>query len=92
MSGSATITAGTPPTAFAVTGGGSFCSGPGLPVGLSGSQSGVTYQLILNGSTNVGAALAGNGNALSFGNQTAVGYIYRYRDQSLNRMHKHNVG
>ncbi len=31
------------------------------------------YQLVLNGNTNVGGALTGNGNLLSFGNQTATG-------------------
>jgi len=61
------------PTAFNVTGGGSICpGGGGLPVGLSGSQAGVSYQLIRNGS-NVGAPVPGTGSAISFGNQTAGG-------------------
>jgi hypothetical protein len=62
------------PTAFTVTGGGVYCapSDPGVPVGLSGSQTGVNYQLQLNG-VNTGAPLAGTNAALSFGNQTAVG-------------------
>ena len=38
MSGSATIASGSPPTAFTVTGGGNYCNGPGLPIGLSNSQ------------------------------------------------------
>ena len=63
-----------PPAAFNVTGGGSYCSGgSGVAVGLSGSQSGVNYQLVLNGSTNVGSPVAGTGSAISFGNQTAAG-------------------
>ncbi len=72
MSGSATISSGTPPTAFTVTGGGNYCSGPGLPIGVLNSQSGVSYQLVLNGG-NLGSAVNGNGNAISFGNQTAIG-------------------
>jgi hypothetical protein len=63
-----------PPAAFSVTGGGAYCSGgSGVVVGISGSQSGVNYQLVLNGSTNVGSPVAGTGSAISFGNQTAAG-------------------
>lgn len=61
------------PTVFNVTGGATICSsGTGTPIGLSGSQSGVSYQLKVN-DTNTGAPVAGTGNALSFGNQTAAG-------------------
>ncbi|AYQ33760.1 GEVED domain-containing protein [Runella sp. SP2] len=61
------------PTAHTVTGGGSFCSGgTGVAVGLSGSQTGVSYQLKRD-NTNVGAAITGTGNALAFGNQTVAG-------------------
>ncbi|MFM7154265.1 MAG: WD40/YVTN/BNR-like repeat-containing protein, partial [Bacteroidota bacterium] len=67
------IVAPTPPTAFTVTGGGAYCSGgAGVPVGLSGSQTGVNYQLRLNG-VNTGAPVSGTGAAISFGNQTAAG-------------------
>ncbi|MEI6852483.1 MAG: hypothetical protein WCL06_06550, partial [Bacteroidota bacterium] len=53
------------PTAFAVTGSGSYCQGgAGLPVGLANSELGVTYTL-----TPGGATLAGTGSAISFGNQ-----------------------
>jgi len=63
-----------PPHVFSVNGGGSYCPGnPGVPVGLSGSETGVSYQLILNGSTNVGSPVNGTGSAISFGNQTAAG-------------------
>lgn len=63
----------TPPTVYSVTGGGSYCSGgSGMAVGLSGSQSGISYQLYRNGSA-VGAAVAGTGSAISFGNQTVAG-------------------
>lgn len=61
------------PTAYTVTGGGSFCSGgTGVAVGLSGSQTGVSYQLKRD-NTNVGTAMTGTGNALAFGNQTVAG-------------------
>ncbi|KAF0199255.1 MAG: hypothetical protein FD170_3919 [Bacteroidetes bacterium] len=63
----------TPPTLFTVTGGGSYCSGgSGLPVGLSGSETDVIYQLYRD-AVAIGAALNGTGNAISFGNQTVAG-------------------
>ncbi|MEI8120127.1 MAG: hypothetical protein WCG68_04495, partial [Actinomycetes bacterium] len=70
-------TCGTPPcttpTAFTVTGGGTYCSGgAGMAVGLDGSESGINYQLLLNGS-NTGSPVAGTGSAISFGNQTSGG-------------------
>ena len=61
------------PTVFNVTGGGTFCASTnGLPVGLDGSQSGVNYQLQLNGNP-TNAPVPGTGNPLSFGNQTTPG-------------------
>ena len=61
------------PTSYVVTGGGSFCSGgDGVTVILSGSQSGVNYQLVING-VNSGSPVAGAGSAISFGNQTIAG-------------------
>ncbi|MBL7805048.1 MAG: hypothetical protein JNL02_15005, partial [Saprospiraceae bacterium] len=67
------ITVNPLPTLFSVTGGGSYCAGgPGLPVGLSGSQSGVNYQLQIN-NVNNGAPVAGTGNAINFGTFTTVG-------------------
>src|SRR5207245_10661041 len=73
MSGNAVISVEANPTAFNVTGGGSYCvGGTGKPVGLSGSQTGVNYQLKRDGS-NVGSPVAGTGSALNFGNQTAAG-------------------
>ena len=60
-------------TAHTVTGGGNFCfGGPGVPVGLNGSDAGVDYQLQING-TNTGTPVTGNGSSISFGNQTAAG-------------------
>ena len=61
------------PTAFTVTGGGSYnAGGSGVAVGLSGSQTGVNYQLFIGAST-TGSPVAGTGAAISFGNQTAAG-------------------
>ncbi|MCB2196754.1 MAG: hypothetical protein KQH79_12905 [Bacteroidetes bacterium] len=60
------------PTVYSVTGGGSYCSGgSGVYVGLSDSQSGVTYYL-KRGSTTV-KTLSGSGSALNFGRQTTAG-------------------
>ena len=62
------------PNAYSVTGGGMYCSGgAGVVVGLSGSEAGVSYQLMLGGSPVSGSVLSGTGIAISFGNQTAVG-------------------
>jgi hypothetical protein len=61
------------PTTYNVTGGGAYCAGGnGTDVGLSSSQTGVNYQLFRDNNA-VGNAVAGTGNALSFGNQTATG-------------------
>jgi subtilisin-like proprotein convertase family protein len=61
------------PAVFNVTGGGAYCAGgAGVPVGLTGSESGVGYQLY-NGTTPVGAAVAGTGGVITFGSQTAAG-------------------
>jgi gliding motility-associated-like protein len=61
------------PSSYAVTGTGSYCSGgAGLPIGLAGSQIGVSYQLQENG-INSGIAIAGTGSAINFGNKLAAG-------------------
>ena len=66
-----------PPVAYNVTGGGSYCqNGSGLVIGLSSSQTGVSYQLRRTAggtTTNVESALNGTGSALSFGSQTLAG-------------------
>jgi hypothetical protein len=73
MSGSITISTGVLPTAYSVSGGGSFCTGgTGLNVILSGSDGGINYQLFLGTST-VGSAMGGTGAPLDFGLQTATG-------------------
>ena len=62
------------PTVFTVTGGGERCNtdNVGVPVGLSGSQVNVNYQLLLNGNP-VGGLVAGTGNPLNFGPQLNTG-------------------
>ena len=73
MSGSVTVTINPLPTVFNTTGGGAYCNGgAGVVIGLSGSQSGVNYQLY-NGASAVGSPVAGTGSSISFGNQTAAG-------------------
>src|SRR5205814_1507431 len=68
-----TVTVNPLPSAFAVNGGGSYCTGgSGVAVGLADSESGVSYQLKRNGS-DVGSAVSGTGSGISFGNQTAAG-------------------
>ena len=62
------------PTVYGVTGGGTYCYGSSTTVSLNNSQTGVNYQLVLNGSTNVGSPIPGTtGNAITFTNVTAVG-------------------
>lgn len=63
----------TAPIAFNVSGGGSVgCTGLGLDISLSGSETDINYQLELNG-VNVGSPIAGTGSALVWSNQTAAG-------------------
>ncbi len=60
------------PALFNVTGGGSYNQGgPGVPVGLSGSETGVIYTLFVDGAQVT--TLTGDGNALDFGAQTTEG-------------------
>jgi hypothetical protein len=74
------------PAAYAVTGGGSYLTGgAGLPVGLTNSETGVNYQLVLNGTTDVGTPLAGTtGSAIDFGNQTAGTYTVTAKNATTN--------
>jgi hypothetical protein len=75
--GTATVVVNNP-AQFIITGGGIFNQGdPGVVIGLSGSQTGVAYQLLLN-SIPLGLPLAGTGAPLSFGYQTQAG-IYTVR-------------
>lgn len=71
--GSVSVAVNSLPVAFTVTGGGSYCAGgSGVSVGLSGSETGVNYQLY-NGSSAVGSAVAGTNAPIDFGLQTASG-------------------
>ncbi len=64
----------TKPLVYSVTGGGSYCEGAsGLPVGLSSTETGVTYTLLKNGSA-LSPTVAGTGSAISFDNQLAGTY------------------
>ena len=67
------------PNVYNLTGGGSYCvGGIGVPIDLSGSQSGLKYQLKLGGS-NVGPLITGTGSSISFGLQqspTSTGATY----------------
>jgi len=60
------------PLVYAVTGGGSYCyAGAGAPIGLSGSEPGVNYQLLRGGIPD-GPPVTGTGSPISFGNRTAA--------------------
>lgn len=61
------------PNSYTVTGGGSYCQGgTGVAIGLSNSETGVSYQL-KNDTSPVGNPVSGTGSNISFGLQTAVG-------------------
>ncbi len=69
---SKTITVNALPLIYNVTGSGSYCEGgSGLPVGLSNTQSGITYDLY-KGAALV-ASISGTGTAATFGTYTAAG-------------------
>jgi len=73
MTGSVAIAISSLPTAYTVTGGGNYCpGGAGSDIGLSGSSSGTTYQL-MNGSTAVGGPVTGTGLPVNFGMQPVTG-------------------
>ena len=73
MTGSATVIMNALPTAYSVTGGGTYCTGgSGVLVGLSGSKTGIIYQLKVGGA-DAGSPLNGTGSVLSFGVQTLAG-------------------
>ncbi len=73
MSGSAVVVVNALPVAYTVTGGGNYCaSGPGMHVGLSGSQAGIRYRAYL-GSATSGSPVLGSGAAIDFGFRTLAG-------------------
>ena len=56
-----------------ITGGGAFCDGgSGIEIGLSSSQNGIIYKLVLNGNS-LNNQIRGTGSSVSFGFQTAAG-------------------
>ncbi|MBK7030681.1 MAG: PKD domain-containing protein [Bacteroidales bacterium] len=59
------------PTAFNMTPAGIACVG--TTIGLDNSEVGVSYQLRLDGITDIGAPVAGTGSAITFGVQTLTG-------------------
>jgi len=61
------------PNLYTVTGGGDYCAGgTGKPVGLSGSDAGIHYQLFVDG-VSAGGTAPGSGIALNFGLRTLTG-------------------
>ena len=54
-----------PPTVYTVSGSGTGCTVPGMTITLSGSQSGVNYQLY-NGASASGTPLTGTGSAITW--------------------------
>jgi PKD repeat protein len=68
------ITVSPGPAAFLVSGGGVYCAigGSGMPVDLSGSQTGTNYTLYRDNVATT-SVIPGNGSAISFGNQTTAG-------------------
>ncbi|MGA3014291.1 MAG: T9SS type A sorting domain-containing protein [Bacteroidales bacterium] len=62
------------PQVFNVTGGGSYpYGGQGVHIGLSGSQTAISYYLYLNGGSSSVSSKEGTGSALDFGLFTAAG-------------------
>jgi hypothetical protein len=61
------------PASFTITGGGVYCEGgTGFDIGLDGSESLVSYELLLNNEP-IGNILTGNGQPLNFGIQSEEG-------------------
>ena len=73
MLGNATVTENPLPTAYNVTGTGSYCEGSSVTVGLDGSETGVNYQL-KKGGVDEGTPVAGTGSPLSWDNKTQGTY------------------
>ncbi len=71
--GEAVVTVNPAPSIYNVTGGGTICEGgAGVVIGLDGSQTGVYYDLYLDG-VSTGVVIPGTGAALSFGLQNNAG-------------------
>ncbi len=73
MMADATVSINPLPAVYTVSGGGSYCAdGVGMKVNVSGSQSGINYQLY-NAGVLTGSPLGGTGTAFDFGLQKSVG-------------------
>ncbi len=73
MMGSGLITVNPSPIVYSVSGGGHFCIGTGgVPVNVTGSETGINYQLYVSGSK-TGTPVGGTGMPLTFGPQTKPG-------------------
>jgi len=71
MSGSTTISTNPLPTKYTVTGGGNYCAGDaGKNIYLSGSNTGISYELNNGGGVKT---MAGTGASLDFGVQPTIG-------------------
>ena len=71
MAGSVTVSTLPLPTVYTVTGGGNYCAGdPGKNVLLSGSNTGISYQLVSGSPVKT---MAGTGSSLDFGTFTTTG-------------------
>ncbi len=91
-SNSITINSGSAPTAFTVSGGGNYCSGPGVAIGLSNSETGVNYVLMLNVTTNVGFATVNKWhNSLSFVKLYRKRNILCGSNQYNNQLYRYDV-
>ncbi len=66
------ITVHPTPALYNVTGGGSYCMGQNIPVGLSGSQIGMTYELLRDAGP-TGISIPGTGAAIGFAGVTQAG-------------------
>ncbi len=65
------------PLVFNITGGGDYCQGEdGRIIGLSSSQSGVSYDLFRDGDNSPKTSVIGSGSTISFGKFTADGTYY----------------
>ena len=72
MNGNAVLISIPRPLVFSVTGGGYFCGSAGADVQLSGSEAGVSYELLDSGSS-TGIFLTGNNSAIIFSSMNSTG-------------------
>ncbi len=92
MAGSATVVVNPLPNVYNVTGGGYYCvGGAGQPVGLSSSDTGISYQLYV-GSSLSGSPLNGTGTNLDFGLHTISGAYTVVASNTLTGCHNNMTG